>query len=254
MDPSHPWNTHRVEIMTRHADPVKTIAIRSRRATVGATNACGTPERKFVRDDNKKLCYIAPVLDAKLTLTAVTDNLKTCELPDSGMTEESVNLDVSDVQVTDEDGFLPYGMMIIAKDTIMKEQNWINVPFGKKKEDRAKTEQAYRQRGCVSASAARHWRSVARGARDCMREEASLRPEFYQRDVTDECCHPGSFLLMWCQRAFRTWSKLCRNQRLQHSLLLGEFSLVCMEDLDHGALWRALFTRSGSEKHTRRTD
>ena len=47
-----------------------------------------TAERKFVRDDNKTLCYIAPVLDTKLALTGVTDNLKTCELPDSGMTED----------------------------------------------------------------------------------------------------------------------------------------------------------------------
>ena len=65
------------------------------------------------------------------------------------------------------------------------------------------------------------WRSVARVARCRMREEASLHLEFYQRDVTDERCHLGNFLSMWCQRAFRRRSKLCRNPRTQRSLLLG---------------------------------
>ena len=35
-------------------------------------------------------------------------------------------MDVSDVKVTDEDGFLFRSMMIKAKNTIMKERTWIN--------------------------------------------------------------------------------------------------------------------------------
>ena len=35
-------------------------------------------------------------------------------------------MDVSDVKVTDEDGFLSRSMMIKSKNTIMKERIWIN--------------------------------------------------------------------------------------------------------------------------------
>ena len=35
-------------------------------------------------------------------------------------------MDVNDVKVTDEDGFLSRSMMIKAKNTIMKERIWIN--------------------------------------------------------------------------------------------------------------------------------
>ena len=37
-------------------------------------------ERELVRDDNKKLCYTAPLTDTKLASTAETDNFTTCEL------------------------------------------------------------------------------------------------------------------------------------------------------------------------------
>ena len=135
----------------------------------------------------------------------------------------------SDVKVTDEDDFPPCGMMIKAKDTIMKERNWIKVSYGylkrrirkgkkehsqlhaKKKRKKSRANSRQKKRSAVGAGvpALLHEERVIARAK-----EASLHPSSTRKTSPMERRHPGNFLLMWCQRTFRRLSS-CAETRVR---------------------------------------
>ena len=71
-----------------------------------------------------------------------------------------------------------------------------------------------------------------------MREKAGMHPEFYQRDVTDECGDRGTF----CRRGVKELSGVGQNRaetrERSAACFWVDFPLICMEDVDYDALWR----------------
>ena len=61
-------------------------------------------------------------------------------------------------------------------------------------------------------------------ARDYMREEPNMHPEFNQRDVTDGTLSPLKLPVDVVSKSKQGWSMLCRSPRTQRSLLLGLLS------------------------------
>merc|ERR1711916_348573 len=114
-------------------------------------------------------------------------------------------MDVSDVKVSDEDGYLSRSMTIKANNKIVKERIWIN---------RVASEIVFQPLHPDTGAPLHEERLQCERNRICILSSTSEMSQM-------ECGHPGNFLLTWCQRVFRRWSKLRRNSKAQCSLLLG---------------------------------
>ena len=110
-------------------------------------------------------------------------------------------LDVSDMKVSDEDGFLFLNMKIKTNSAIMKERIWIN---------RVTNEIVFQTVAfrCTMSVSLQFERSRF-GTLNSTTEMSQM-----------ECCHPGNFQVTWSHRFFRSRSKLRRNLSTRCSLVV----------------------------------
>jgi hypothetical protein len=135
-------------------------------------------------------------------------------------------MDVSDVIVSDADGYLSRSMTIKANNKIMKERIWIN---------RVASEIVFQPLHPDTGAPLHEERVIA------VREEPNLHLEFYQRDVTDGMRSPWKLPVDVVSKSFQEVVKVAQKleNTVQPVIGLG-FHSSSLEDVNHDALWLAL--------------